>query len=161
MSGDGAWQKKGHSLLNGVVTLIGNGKCIDYEVLLKKCKSCEAWECKKEMDIVDRNDWKVRHVCSINHTGSAGALKVVGMQKMFSRSVNLHGVRYTFYIGDGDTKSLDHICKSGPYLGHTITKAECVGHLQKRCQCQFAMSRANIKGKSSLTAKVLVAVKDA
>ena len=122
MSGDGAWQKKGHSLLNGVVTLIGNGKCIDYEVLLKKCKSCEAWECKKEMDIVDRNDWKVRHVCSINHTGSAGALKVVGMQKMFSRSVNLHGVRYTFYIGDGDTKSLDQICKSDSYLGHTITQ---------------------------------------
>ena len=159
MSGDGAWQKKGHSLLNGVVTLIGNGKCIDYEVLLKKCKSCEAWECKKEMDIVDRNDWKVRHVCSINHTGSAGALKVVGMQKMFSRSVNLHGVRYTFYIGDGDTKSLDQICKSDSYLGHTIT--QCVGHLQKRCQCQFAMSRANLKGKSSLTAKVSVAVKDA
>ena len=100
-------------------------------------------------------------MCSINHTGSAGAMKVVGMQKMFGRSVKLHGVWYTFYIGDGGTKSLDHICKSGPYLGHTITKAECVGHLQKRCQCQFAMSRANIKGKSSLTAKVLVAVKDA
>ena len=127
----------------------------------KKCKLCEAWEYKKAIDIVDYNDWKAQHMCSINHTGSAGAMKVVGMQKMFGRSVNLHGVRYTFYIGDGDTKSLDHICKSGPYLGHTITKAECVGHLQKRCQCQFAMSRANIKGKSSLTAKVLVAVKDA
>ena len=36
VSGDGAWQKIGHSSLNGVVTLIGNGKCIDYEVLSKK-----------------------------------------------------------------------------------------------------------------------------
>ena len=42
VSGDGAWQKRGHSSLNGVVTLIENGKCIDYEVLSNKCKSCEA-----------------------------------------------------------------------------------------------------------------------
>ena len=44
ISGDGTWQKRGHSSINGVVTLIGNGKGIDYEVLSKKCKSCEAWE---------------------------------------------------------------------------------------------------------------------
>ena len=36
VSGDGVWQKIGHSSLNGVVTLIGNGKCIDHEVLSKK-----------------------------------------------------------------------------------------------------------------------------
>ena len=88
-------------------------------------------------------------------------MEVVGMQKMFGKSVNLHGLRYTFCIGDGDTKSFDQICKSDPYPGHTITKRECVGHVQKKIVTDFAMSRANIKGKSSLTAKVLVAVKDA
>ena len=141
VSGDGTWQKRGQSSLNGVVTLIGNGKCINYEVLSKKCKSCEAWEYKKAIDIVGYNDWKAQHVCSINYTGSAGAMEVVGMQKMFGRSVNLHGLRYTFYIGDGDTKSFDQICKSDPYPGHTITKGECVGHAQKKSwfptsQCQ-------------------------
>ena len=28
VSGDGAWQKRGHSSLNSVVTLIGNGQCM-------------------------------------------------------------------------------------------------------------------------------------
>ena len=80
VSGDDAWQKRGHSSLNGVVTLIGNGKCIDYEVLSKKkCKSCEAWEYKKATDIMGYNDWKAKHVCSMNHTTSAGAIEVVGM----------------------------------------------------------------------------------
>ena len=29
VSGDGAWQKRGHSSLNGVVALISDGKCND------------------------------------------------------------------------------------------------------------------------------------
>ena len=140
VSDDGAWQKRGHSSLNRVVTLIGSGKCIDYEVLSKKYRSCEAWEYKKAIDIVGYNDWKAQHMCSINHTGSAGAMEVVGMQKIFGRSVNLHGLRYAFYIRDGDTKSFDQICKSDPYPSHTITKGECVGPVQKRfgptSQCQ-------------------------
>ena len=155
VSGNGTWQKRGQSFLNGVVTLIGNGKCIDYEVLSKKCKSCEAWEYKKATDIVGYNDWKAQHVCSINYTGSAGAMEVVGMQKMFGRSVNLHGLRYTFYIGDGDTKSFDQICKSDPYAGHTIAKEECVGHVQKK---ELVPRLRNVKSqykakKCSLTVK--------
>ena len=35
VSGDGAWQKRGYSSLNGVVTLIGNHKCIDKGVMSK------------------------------------------------------------------------------------------------------------------------------
>ena len=38
VSGDGAWQKPGYSSLNGVATLIANSKCIDNEVMSKKCK---------------------------------------------------------------------------------------------------------------------------
>ena len=41
VSGDGAWQKRGYSSLNGVVKLISEGKCIDTEVLSKKCKQYE------------------------------------------------------------------------------------------------------------------------
>ena len=93
VSGDSAWQKRGHSSLIGVETLIGNGKCIDYEVLSKKCTSGEAWEYKKATDIVGQNDWKAQHVCSINYTESkCRSYDVVGMQKMFGRSLNLHGL---------------------------------------------------------------------
>ena len=126
----------------------------------KKCKSCEAWEYKRAIDIVGYNDWKSEHLCSINHTGCAGAMEVVGIQKMFGRSVNLHGLRYTFCIGDDDTKSFDHICKSDPYLPTPLQKENVLVMSKKELVPGFAMSRANIKGKSSLTTKVSVAVKD-
>ena len=161
VSGDGASQKRGHSSLNGVVTLIGNAKCINYEVLLKKCKSCETWEYKKATDIVGYNDWKAQHLCSINDTGSAGAMEVVGMQKMFGRSVNLHGLRYTFYIGDGDTKHLTRFVNLTVTLATPLQQKNVLVMSKKELFPNFAMSRANIKGKSSLTAKVSVAVKDA
>ena len=39
--GDGVWQERGYSSMNGVMTLIANGKCIDNEVISKKCKLCD------------------------------------------------------------------------------------------------------------------------
>ena len=83
------------------------------------------------------NDWKAQHMYSVKHTGSARAIEVVGMQKMFGRSVNLYGLQYTFYIGDGDTKSFDH----------TITKEECVGHVQKRVTSRLRNVKSQYKGK--------------
>ena len=83
-------------------------------------------------------------------------MEVVGMQKIFGRSVNLHGLRYTFYIGNGDTKSFDQICKSGPYPGNTFQKGNVLVMSKKELVPDFTMP---IKGKSSLTAKVSVAVK--
>lgn len=40
---DGTWQKRGYASLNGVVTGISNDKCIDYEVLTKRCNACTYW----------------------------------------------------------------------------------------------------------------------
>ena len=49
MSGDGSWQKREHSSLNDVVTLVASdrGKCVDYRVLSKHCASGKSWETKK------------------------------------------------------------------------------------------------------------------
>eukprot|EP00794_Sanderia_malayensis_P002927 gene2927-3381_t len=46
VSVDGSWQKRGHISLNGVVMLISreNGKCLDYTIMSKKCKSCQFWK---------------------------------------------------------------------------------------------------------------------
>ena len=74
-------------------------------------------------------------------------MEVAGMQKMFGRSVNLHGLRYMFYIGDGNTKSFDQICKSDPYPDHTITKGECVGPVQKRVGSRLLNFNSQYKGK--------------
>ena len=47
VSRDGAWKKRGYSSLSCVVTVIANSKCIDNEVMSKKCKQCDIWENKK------------------------------------------------------------------------------------------------------------------
>ena len=40
-------------------------------------------------------------------------------------------------------KSFEEISKSSPYQGHTITKGECIGHVQKRVGSRLR----TIKGK--------------
>ena len=114
---------------------------------------CEAWDYKKATDIVGYNDWKAQHVYSINHTGSAGAMGIVDNTKISGRSVNFHGLQYTFYIGGGDTKSFDQICKSDPYPGHTTTKGECVIHVQKRVGSRLRDFKSQYKGKKLLDSK--------
>ena len=42
----------------------------------------------------------------------AEAMEVVGRKRIFHRLEHLHNLRYTFYIGDGDTKSFEAISKS-------------------------------------------------
>ena len=53
---DGTWQKKGHSSKNGVVTAISasTGKCLDYHVMSKSCKDCQAWS--KQQDYPNYNE---------------------------------------------------------------------------------------------------------
>ena len=68
--------ERGYSSLNGVVTLIPNGKCIDNEIMSKECKQCDIWKNKKGTQ--GYTDWKSEHSCSINHKGSAAEMEVNG-----------------------------------------------------------------------------------
>ena len=61
-----------------------------------------------ERTTVEYSNWKEKHICIINHTGSGVALEVVGLERIFHRSERLHNfIQYTFYVGDGDTKHMD------------------------------------------------------
>ena len=75
VSVDGSWQKRGHTSLNGVVTVISkeNGKCLDHIVLSKKCKGCQTWSNKTSHP--GYNSWKANHDCQINHKGSSGSME--------------------------------------------------------------------------------------
>ncbi|GFW22537.1 uncharacterized protein TNCV_3364491 [Trichonephila clavipes] len=78
---------------------------------------------------------KILHVkeCLKNHNGSAGMMETVGMVRIFQRSLSHRSVRYTSYIGDGDSKTFSSITASNPYGEDiTVSKIECVGHVQKR-----------------------------
>ena len=66
------------------------------------------------------------------HAGSAASMEIAGVLQCFKQSVHLHNLRYTNYIGDGDSKSYLEVVKADPYNGVQITKLECIGHVQKR-----------------------------
>ncbi|GFW83471.1 hypothetical protein TNCV_2512561 [Trichonephila clavipes] len=54
------------------------------------------------------------------------------------RSLSHRSVRYTSYIGDGDSKTFSYITASNPY-GEDIpvSKIECVGHVQKEWELVY------------------------
>ena len=126
---DGTWQRRGYSSLNGVVTCISEGKVLDYEVLCKVCPQCKYWN--KTKTTAEHEEWKLYHDCTINHTGSAGSMEVAGVINIFKRSVETKKLRYTTYLGDGDSKSFKVIVESNIYPGHEVKKHECIGHVQK------------------------------
>ncbi|GFV27943.1 hypothetical protein TNCV_3899591 [Trichonephila clavipes] len=64
-------------------------------------------------------------------SGSAGKMEVCGMQKIFLRSEQKHGLKYQRYIGDGDSKTFLSIAEKEPAYGDSvpIVKIECGGHV--------------------------------
>ena len=143
---DGSWQKRGHASLNGVVTAMSNGKCVDVHVLSKYCRQCQIWQRRKGTDIYDK--WKVTHVCKINHVKSSGAMEGVGAVEMFFRSVTKNTLIYNEYLGDGDTSSFKEVVASAPYADYDVVpeKIECVGHVQKRLGTRIRNKVKEYKG---------------
>ena len=94
--------------------------------------------------------------CKLNHSGSAGAMEVTGVTRIFNRSIEKRGLRYTKFLGDGDSKSYDTI--KSIYPGITTEKLECVGHVQKRVGTRLRnlkKTEKNIGGKGKLTDKII------
>ncbi|KAL6421171.1 hypothetical protein ACFW04_013733 [Cataglyphis niger] len=117
VSGDGTWRKRGFSSHYGVSTIIGfySGKVIDLIINSSYCKACEYWS--KNLDTVEFELWKENHKeeCSVNHEGSSGKME--------------YNVRYTNYIGNGDSKTYKGIVDANPYEEKVIKK--CIDHVQK------------------------------
>ncbi|GFX49109.1 uncharacterized protein TNCV_3077271 [Trichonephila clavipes] len=109
ISGDGAWKTRGYSSRD---VILGNEE--RGHLLTKSGKFFTLKNLK-------------------NHNGSAGMMETVGMVRIFQRSLSHRSVRYTSYIGDGDSKTFSSITASNPYGEDiTVSKIECVGHVQKR-----------------------------
>ncbi|GFW85882.1 uncharacterized protein TNCV_1623261 [Trichonephila clavipes] len=167
ISGDGTWKTRGYSSRVGVCAVIGDktGKCIDAEVMSSFCKGCDSWKRRKGSPAYKK--WKILHVkeCLKNHNGSAGMMETVGMVRIFQRSLSHHSVRYTSYIGDGDSKTFSSITASNPYGEDiTVSKIECVGHVQKRMGTRLRKLKQmssklsdgkSIRGKGRLTDRMI------
>ncbi|GFN77291.1 hypothetical protein PoB_000379700 [Plakobranchus ocellatus] len=115
---DGTWMTRGHSSKIGVTTVIGceTGKVLDTNTLSKICKSCEHWE-KRDKDSEEYRKWQAEHKsnCTANHAGSSGYMESESAVQMFGRSISKYQLRYTRFIGDGDTNSFKKVFESTPY----------------------------------------------
>ncbi|EZA59663.1 hypothetical protein X777_16734 [Ooceraea biroi] len=131
--GDGTWKKRGYSSLYGVTTLAGkySHKIIDSVVRSSYCKMCEVWK-KKAKNEEEFEEWKESHqeLCTVNHDGLAGRMEVNSVKEMFERSIAEYGVKYTRYVGDGDSKIFKGILELNPY-DVQVKKLECFACYKK------------------------------
>lgn len=70
----------------------------------------------------------------------------------------MYGVKYSNYIGDGDSKSFKGILDCEPYDNFIVKKKECIGHVQKRMETRLRNLKKDTKGlsgKGKLTGKVI------
>ena len=144
---DGTWQRRGYSSLNGVVAGLSheNKKVIDVFTLSKFCMQCEVH--KRINNPIDFECWKATHNCQVNHFGSAGSMEAAGAQEIFHSSIQKYNLRYTKYLGDGDSSSFCNVVKSKPYGDCVIEKLECIGHYQKRVGSRLRQKIKDYKGR--------------
>lgn len=118
----------------GLATLIGSNskKIFDCVVKSKYSKSCEFWPQKEDTE--EYAEWAENHKeeCAVNHDGYAGKMEVDAVIEMFWRSETLHQVKYTDYIGNGDSKTFKGITDAKLCEDFTVLKKECVDNVQKR-----------------------------
>ncbi|GFU49514.1 uncharacterized protein TNCV_1590601 [Trichonephila clavipes] len=144
VSVDGTWQRKGHMSLNGCISVISidTGKLLDLEVMTQYCKMCEL-------------NVKCEHVCS-NYKGSSGNMEAAGAFKIFERSLIKRDLQYTEYYFDSDSKGFLQV--KDIYGENSVTKLECIGHIQKRVGSRLRKLKKNTKGlggKGKLTDKFM------
>lgn len=142
---NGSWQKRGHVSNNGIlsVTSVDTGKVIDICVMSKHCRCPD-----KSQDI---------HLgsCKANYQGTSGGMEVHGAVEVFKRSLSRYNVKYTDYLGEGDSKAYSAVVESKPYgEEEIISKIECVGHVQKRMGCRLRRMKTDYKKKNWQMGKV-------
>ncbi|GFW55458.1 uncharacterized protein TNCV_118421 [Trichonephila clavipes] len=130
---DGTWQKHGSTSLNGVViaTSFYTDKVLDASILSRICK------CLNKMH---------NENCKANHFGNSGSMEVSGAIQIFQRSESLHTLRYTKFLGDGDSRTYKEVNDMQPYGDTGIEKLECVGYVEKRMGTRLRALKLKMKG---------------
>ena len=101
------------------------------------------------------NTWKENHrdQCKLNYDGTAPAIEAAGATRIFERSIEERGARYTEYYGDGDSKAYSTV--RNIYEGKEVEKFECIGHYQKRVVTRLLKLKKNNKGLGELTKPII------
>ncbi|CAD6227261.1 GSCOCG00011964001-RA-CDS [Cotesia congregata] len=162
ISGDSTWKKRGLTSRFGIVTLAGkySKEILDSCVKSTYCQSCVFWEKRKESDPQAYEEWSSLHEeeCDVNHQGSVSKMEVDSVKDMFGRSISKYGVKYSRYIGDGDSATHKGLLDLDPY-DTPVQKLECYLHVKKRMGTRCRNLKKNNKklgGRSKTTQKLTV-----
>ncbi|GFW19817.1 uncharacterized protein TNCV_3561201 [Trichonephila clavipes] len=146
ISVDGTWQRRGYTSVNGCVAAVSvdTGKVLDIEVMSSYCPTC------KRLQTMPRNfeyeSSKADHICQCNFTESSSKMEIVGASRIFLRSEKNRRLQYTQYYGDGDSKAFMSV--KDTYGLNSVTKFECIGHVQKRVGSRLRKLKTETKGLS-------------
>ncbi|GFS63743.1 uncharacterized protein TNCV_1127811 [Trichonephila clavipes] len=101
---------------------------------------------------IESETFAADHVCHSNFQGSALKIEAVGATRIFQCSIVKRGLKYAHYYGDGDSKGF--ISVKDTYGKDSVTKYECIGHVQKRVGARLRKLKSknkNLSGKGKLT----------
>ena len=125
---DGGWSKRSHkhsyNAKSGVGVIFGAAtkKLLFIGVRNKYCSVCA---------ISDHNNSPCpSHQCFKNWNGSSCAMETDIIVQGFQLAEQMHGVRYLWFIGDGDS-SVYHAVVSNVSYGRYVQKVECANHAVK------------------------------
>ena len=108
---------------------IETGHILDVEAMTRYCQGCiNIGKFRENADLYEH--LKLDHVCKSNHEGSAEKMEVMGVERIFSRSIETRRLCYTDYYGYGDSKSF--VSVQNIYAPKVVSKKECIGYVQKR-----------------------------
>ena len=127
VSFDGTWHKRGFTSNYGVGIIIDVATGL---VLSKYCQACTLND-KKNMTALERWLWRGQHaaVCDANYEGSSKGMEKEAALRMWRRSIQKNGMRYTKMLSDGDSVAYKAVCDEGLY---PVEKLECLNHCDKR-----------------------------
>jgi len=119
---DGCWSKRSYksnyNAPSGAATIIGHqfGKVLYMAVKNKFCAVCSGGITRP-------------HCCAINYSGPSTKMESDILVEGFRVSEELHKVKYSKFIADGDSSTYKKLLEARPYANLTIEKIECRNHL--------------------------------
>ena len=145
---DGGWSKRTHkhsyNSKSGVAIIIGKatGKILYMGVRNKFCSICNR-----------HPEQPPPHTCFRNWNGSSAAMEIDIIVEGFKKCEQQHGIRYTTFIGDGDSSVYSSLIEAVPW-GYSIKKVECANHSLKCYRSaleKLVHDNPAYKGKGKLT----------
>ena len=149
---DGGWCKRSHkhsyNAKSGVGIIIGQatGKILYMGVRNKYCSVCAISEKKRELPPI--------HDCHKNWEGPSSSMETDIIVEGFKQAESEHGLRYTTFVGDGDSSVYPNLIAEVPGYGHSIRKLECANHAVKCYRSaleKLVQEKPQYKGKGKLT----------